>query len=277
MDAPPFDPGSPVIIGSGPPLVIVHGLGASKRIVAEIFAPHLAEHYTLIGFDLPGHGALGEKAYKPVFEPNDPIGEFAERLAAALQRLGLTSFALCGLSFGALVALEVAARHPQRIRALVLQGAPCWRHPEARYLRIAVRVLGFLYRLVPHRLSRAVIEGIRRIAQRLHGPLPPQMDAIEQESRSLLNHDLWMECIVSATRYDPHRAFRSIRCPLLIVDGADTEAYFPGTAPKHIAHCASEEGADVILVAIPGAGHTVTMLRPQEFTTAIHAFLATHP
>ena len=100
---------------AGPlPLLLLHGL-ASAAPIWELVAPTLARERRVVALDQRGHG-LSDK-------PDDGY-DFAtitgDDLAAA-DALGLGQrFAVAGHSWGANVALELAARHPQRVAALLL-------------------------------------------------------------------------------------------------------------------------------------------------------------
>lgn len=101
------------VVGSGPPLILLHGWGGSSRHWFMTM-PAMADMRTIYALDLPGHGqspALDELSS-------------AERLAAVVVEfadvLGLESFDLNGHSFGGAVAAYVAADYPDRVRHLVL-------------------------------------------------------------------------------------------------------------------------------------------------------------
>jgi pimeloyl-ACP methyl ester carboxylesterase len=99
--------------GTGPPLVLLHGLGATKiSFLPTVDA--LARSHRMIALDLPGFG-----------DSDKPIGAYdaafmAERVAAALDALELDRTHLLGHSMGGRVALEVAFEHPQRVDRLAL-------------------------------------------------------------------------------------------------------------------------------------------------------------
>src|SRR3954463_6347230 len=101
--------------GRGKPLVMLHGLGATK---AEFLpsVPALAPNgFRTIAIDLPGFG----DSDKP-FPAASGARFFARRVAATLDALGLDRTHLLGHSMGGRVALEVGMRHPDRIDRLVL-------------------------------------------------------------------------------------------------------------------------------------------------------------
>ncbi len=104
----PFDPALPAI-------VFLHGAGCDHTVWAlqtRWFAWH---GRSVLALDLPGHGRSEGPAL-------DSIDALAEWVFALLDAVGVKSAALVGHSMGALVALEAAARKPERVRALALCG-----------------------------------------------------------------------------------------------------------------------------------------------------------
>jgi pimeloyl-ACP methyl ester carboxylesterase len=96
------------------PLLLLHGL-ASAAAIWELTAPGLAAERRVVALDQRGHG-LSDKPD----EGYDFATIVADDLAAA-DALGLgPRFAVAGHSWGANVALELAARHPERVTALLL-------------------------------------------------------------------------------------------------------------------------------------------------------------
>ena len=101
----------------GPPIMLVHGTAAWSGFWQEV-ADHLAgQGWRVIAIDLPPFGWSG----------HDPQGRYdrttqAERLAAVLRSQGKKAVVV-GHSFGAGAATELALRHPDRLRGLVLVDA----------------------------------------------------------------------------------------------------------------------------------------------------------
>jgi pimeloyl-ACP methyl ester carboxylesterase len=105
--------------GTGLPLLMLHGSGASKAVFEQQFScPYLAE-YRLIALDLPGHGA-SSNAFDPASYTIDGL---ADIVAQVIEGLGLDSLVVFGWSLGGHVAIELLARH-SGILGLVLCGAP---------------------------------------------------------------------------------------------------------------------------------------------------------
>lgn len=93
--------------GSGPPLVLSSSLGTT-HVMWDANVAQLAERYTVIRYDHPGHGG-------------SPVGPSSiEGLARAVLELAPERFAFCGLSLGGMVGMWLAANAPERVDRLVL-------------------------------------------------------------------------------------------------------------------------------------------------------------
>ncbi len=99
-----------------PTVVFIHG-GEHDHSVWVLQSRYLAHHgYGVLAIDLPGHGRSGGA-------PLERIGDLADWIAAAIDAAGAARVTLVGHSMGALIAIECAARHPQKIARLALLGA----------------------------------------------------------------------------------------------------------------------------------------------------------
>ncbi|MCU0490294.1 MAG: alpha/beta hydrolase [Chloroflexaceae bacterium] len=99
--------------GKGPPLLLIHGWGASSRYWLPTF-DYLADVRSLYAPDLPGFGD------SPPGNGYASVEYLAERVVALADHLGLDQFDINGHSLGAAVAAAVAARWPRRVKRLVL-------------------------------------------------------------------------------------------------------------------------------------------------------------
>jgi len=96
-----------------PPVVLIHGWTASTHWFDRI-TPILAPHYRVIRVDLLGHGGSA----KP--KNGYSMEEQADRVAAALVKVGVRRALAAGHSTGGEVAIALAARHPELTRALAV-------------------------------------------------------------------------------------------------------------------------------------------------------------
>ena len=99
--------------GSGPVLLLIHGMAGTLRNWQEVVEP-LAQHYTVIAPDLPGHGgsAPGAGDYS--------LGAFASGLRDLLLALGHERATLVGHSLGGGIAMQFAYQFPEATERLVL-------------------------------------------------------------------------------------------------------------------------------------------------------------
>lgn len=102
------------VTGQGPPLLLVHGLGAPLDLWEPLI--ERLDGYTIITLDNPGSGA-STVPWPPWF-----ISRYAETLDAVLDELGFDQVDVLGLSFGGMVCQEFAHRYPDRVRRLILAG-----------------------------------------------------------------------------------------------------------------------------------------------------------
>ena len=100
--------------GSGPPLLFISGTGGDLRARPNVFAGPLAKAFDLLAYDQRG---LGQSS-----KPDRPytMAAYADDAAGLLHHVGWNSAFVVGVSFGGMVALELALRHPHRVRRLVL-------------------------------------------------------------------------------------------------------------------------------------------------------------
>lgn len=103
--------------GRGPVILLVHGFGDNWGSW-DGWAAALKDRYRVIRIDLPGHGLTRAPATTRI----DPEA-FADLIAAFAVKTGLPKFAVAGNSLGGAVAWNLAVRHPERLRALILVDA----------------------------------------------------------------------------------------------------------------------------------------------------------
>lgn len=102
------------IHGTGQPLVLLHGAFSAIGTSFEALLPELAKTRQVIAFELQAHGRTAD-IDRPL-----SLEQMADDTAAALQHLGVDQADFFGYSMGAGVALQIAIRHPELVRKLVL-------------------------------------------------------------------------------------------------------------------------------------------------------------
>lgn len=154
-----------VDLGTGPPVVVIPGIqGRWEWMRPGIEA--LARRCRVVTFSLADERSNGGR-----FDAARGFDGYVDQVEDAMNEAGLDDAAICGVSYGGLIAAAFAARHPGRTRALVLASAlpPSWT-PDRRvafYLR-APRILAPVFLVMsPVRMHREIAAASPALPQRL--------------------------------------------------------------------------------------------------------------
>lgn len=107
----PYDIDGPA---DGPPIVFIHGTRLS-RTMWRAQMDDLRDTYRVVALDLPGHGRLADRAFT--------LEAASDEVSLAIEEAAGGHAVVVGLSLGAYVAMDLAARRPELVRGLVLSGA----------------------------------------------------------------------------------------------------------------------------------------------------------
>jgi pimeloyl-ACP methyl ester carboxylesterase len=248
---------------SAPPLLLIMGLGFSSRAWDEL-PPRLAEHFRVITFDNCGTGRSPR--------PRGPFGiaHLADDAAAVLDAVSAPDAHVFGISMGGMIALELALRHPGRVRSLAL-GAT-----YAGWLRSAKPSVDVVAGL----LAGIATSGRRRdpsAAARLASILV----SADHLARDLAGYTRWMARVEHAStavaalqllavaRHDTEARIGRIGSPTLVITG-DADRLVPAENSRRLARMIP--GAR--LVELPGAGHCFPVERLDETTRHLREFFA---
>ncbi len=243
----PFDPTKPAVI-------FLHGAGFDRtawRLQTRWFAHH---GRSVLAVDFPAHGWSEGPALTSV-------AAMADWTARLIEAAGLKQAALVGHSMGALVALDCAARHSDKVRALGLCGVAAEMpvHPEmldsAEANTLKVRELMTFWGI-----GNALHKG---------GMLSPGL-WLRQESLAVLSgnepgviHTDLAAC--NAYKEAPARA-AAVTCPTVLVLG-DGDLMTPAAKAKPLA--AAIAGSKTVV--IPQCGHFMMVERPDETLEALRS------
>lgn len=240
--------------GSGPPLVLVHGL----MITGEMFEPvvdDLARRHRVIVPDLRGHGR--SRGLPPPYT----VPVLAGDLADLLDHLGVWSAAVLGYSQGGAVAQQFALDYPERCSRLVLactyafNMATVREKIEGHVVPLLVRALGM------KRFARSVIGlGLKRVSTQRAAWIAGLIG--DQDPR--LMDAAWK----AAMAFDSRSRLADIRCPTLVIAGSEDNA-----VPMHHATMLHEGIKGSALSVVDGADHALIWERPDEFVRTVRAFL----
>jgi pimeloyl-ACP methyl ester carboxylesterase len=140
---------STLTMGSGPDVLLLHGLGGTKSSFFDTAAA-LSRTHRVHAIDLPGFGGSSKPATAPY-----SARWFAETVVAVMDAQGIERAHLVGNSMGGRVAIEVGLQAPERVRGLALL---C---PAVAFIRRGYHPIVKLARpefgLLPHRFGRGTV------------------------------------------------------------------------------------------------------------------------
>lgn len=238
------------VVGEGPPVVLLHGLGSSGSDWFPI-APFLAPDYRLLLIDLRGHGhsSLPRSGYS--------IAAMAGDVLAVLAAERIEQTAMIGLSLGGCVALQTTLAAPGRVRGLVLVNTFAkLRHGGMRRGRLL-------------RLRRALgdADGLARlVASSLFEDPDVQALVFERLRRNdvgAIRRTMW-----AVARFDVRRQLGRVTAPVLVLAG-DRDRTVPRLCTDDL--LAGLPNAHLQIIA--GAGHALPYDQPEAFVAAVRGHL----
>ncbi|MGI5439927.1 alpha/beta fold hydrolase [Streptomyces shenzhenensis] len=105
-----------------PVILLLHGFPTSSRMFRNLI-PQLADRYHVIAPDYPGFGHSGTPGRENFSYDFDHIADIVDEL---LDRLNVREFTPYMMDFGGSIGWRLAVKHPERIKAVVLQNAPLY-------------------------------------------------------------------------------------------------------------------------------------------------------
>jgi 3-oxoadipate enol-lactonase len=242
------------IEGSGPPVLMVHGLGGTSNFY-QVQAQALADRFQVIRPDSAGAGR------SPV-AGQISIGSHADDLAALLDRLGVSGATVVGHSMGTLVVRTLATRHPGLVSRLVLLGAvaePANAVRQAQRDRAATLRQDGTAAVAPGVVASALSEGTRRDK--------PEVAAFVRELIMRQDPEGYARnCEALATATDPGPVAPGL--PLLLITGSDDK-----TGPPEVSQAIAAAHGSATVTVIDGIGHWTALEAAGDVTDQLLKFL----
>jgi 3-oxoadipate enol-lactonase len=250
--------------GDGPPLVLLHGVGANRAVWRHV-TPALAADRRVIAPDLPGFG--GSTPATSGFDLDTAATALAEPLA---DHAG-GPFDLLGNSLGGAVALRLALARPDLVRRLVL-AAPAGFAPRRWPIRAAAGALGdravAVRRIVGAPVAR--VPAARRAL--LWGAIAEPQRLAAEDARMMLEASRGSTRIGAAVaavlEADLRADLGRLEVPLGVIWGW-RDRIIPISTLRHI----RAARPDVLVVTIPRAAHVPQVELPAEFVAAVRRML----
>lgn len=220
--------------GSGPPLVLVHGLvGSGQWWKRNVLA--FAKYFSVYVVELVGFG--GNRALRPI-----RIHKTADCLGAFIASLPAGCAHVVGHSMGGQIVTHVAAQHPDRVNRLVLAAASGMVRSDLIHMALRLPITGRYGRL--DFAPTLAIDSLRA------GPINLLLSALD-----LLSNDV-------------SDALKQIVAPTLLIWGAQDKL-----VPVTVGEAVQREIIGARLEVIPKAGHVLMWDEPSAFNDLVLDFL----
>jgi len=240
-----------------PWLVLSHSLACSVRMWDPQIAA-LKDHYRILAYDTRGHGAS-----------EAPMGEYtlemlADDLFQLLKELNVEKPHYCGLSMGGMIGQTFALKYPGEFRTLTLADTSS-RYPAEAWPqwqdRIKLAETKGMEPLAQPTLERWFTESFRKSD-------PAVVDGVR---KLILATPVagYAGCCHAIPKINLTSRLKEIRCPVLVIVGADD----PGTPPS-MAKEIHDNAPGSKLVVLPQAAHLANLEQPAGFTRALEDFLS---
>jgi 3-oxoadipate enol-lactonase len=245
--------------GSGPPLFLIHGIGASRHSWDGLVA-HLKDDFRCITYDLRGHGK------SPVPPPPYTLDDLVDDLERLRDELGIESAHFAGHSLGGMIGPAYARRYPERVRSVGLYSTAAFRTEDD-----AAKVKG----VVAAMRAKGIAPVLETLRDRWFTPefAARRPDVIERRMQQVIdtNKDVFLSVfdIYAETEMAPWLS--AIQQPCLVLTGENDG----GCNPRLNAEIA---GAlpDSELVVLNGLRHAILLEAADQVAPPVKRFLGKH-
>ena len=241
-------------VGSGPPLVLIHGIGSRWQVWGPVLR-RLAAERDVIALDLPGFGA------SPMPPPGTPPGivSLTRLVGEFIDGLGVQQPHVAGNSLGGLISLELAKQG--RVRSATgLSPAGFYNDKEAAYARRSLKITVRAARLLAPRVDRLTASPLVRTLTFSQVVAKPRMlgaaDAAAQV-RALAEAP-WFDATLPAIADDRFAGGEAIQVPVTIAWGTKDRLLLPRQGRRAVRMIPGAR-----LVTLNGCGHVPTYDDPE--------------
>ncbi len=252
-----------VDIGRGSPIVLIPGVqGRWEWMKPAVDA--LAQRSRVITFSL-----ADEPTADSAFDPAHGFDSYVEQVRAAMDQAGVDVAAICGVSYGSLIASAFAARHPDRVSSVVIVSGipPSWK-PDRRvefYLR-APRLLSPLFCAASVRLHREIAAATPGVFRGIAASLRHGLTA----SSHMFSPSRMARRVTMLRSLDLESEVKGVSAPALVITG---EAELDRVVPAELTRQYLQLWPGARTATLPRTGHLGLISRPAEFARLVVPFV----
>ena len=227
--------------GSGPPLLLLHGSLSSSSAFGQVI-PALSKDYRVIAADSRGRGRSTDTS-KPL-----TYHQMMSDTVALLDALGVTKTHILGWSDGAVIGIDMAIYHPERVASLVSYGG--------RYnANAGTSAMNDMVRSMTIESTQDWVDAYRAVSSQ-----PERAELMLEKVRSM---------VIYLPNYSKQQ-LKSVQVPVLVLAGAKDELVQQANFRE-----LSKMIPGAKLVIMPDTGHFAPFEKPAEFTKIVLDYLKT--
>lgn len=251
-----------VDVGSGPPLVLVPGIqGRWEWMKPAVDA--LARRCRVLTFSLADEPGWG------TFDPAHGLDSYVDQIRAVMDAADVARAAICGVSYGGLIAALFAARHPERSAGLILVSAipPGWKpDPRVRFYLRAPRLLSPLFCVGSLRLYPEIAAAAPGFPDGLRAALGHAFVAVTH----MFSPTRMARRVLLLEQLDLRDALAGVRAPVLVVTGDEQH---DRVVPVGLTHEYLRLWPHARTATLHRTGHLGLITKPAEFADLVVRFV----
>ena len=263
-------------MGSGEPVIVLHGGPGFDHRQFLPYIWELAERHKVILFDQRGTGLSSG----PIDSTSISIDSFIADIEGVREAFGIDKMNLLGHSWGGILAMHYAIRHPENLKSLILcsTAASFESFSEMRAIYEANRLPGDAELIQEIYSSDEFQNGDPQTVERFwrvffkpyfsDQELVSKLDLHFEENSIKNGNAVAGHILESIGDFDLHEDLKAIRCPTLVIHGDADPMPFKYGEMIHESIGGSE------LVIVEGAGHWLFVDGTETFTSSVLDFLA---
>jgi pimeloyl-ACP methyl ester carboxylesterase len=262
----------------GPTILLLHGFPTSSQMFRNLI-PKLADKYHVVAPDYPGYGHSSMPSHDEFDYTFDNVAKVVDEFT---EKLGLTKYAMYVQDYGAPVGYRLAAKHPDRITAIVVQNGNAyvegldndfwkpvkeyWNEPKSKAKRDALRGL-----LTYDATKWQYTEGMGDLELVSPDGAAEDQFLLDRKGNDEIQLDMFLSYGSNPPLYPSWQEyFRKHQPPMLIVWGKN-DKIFPAAGAEPY-----KRDLKTLEFHLLDAGHFALETKGDEIAELMHAFLDKH-